>query len=224
MKRIPEAEELMDLPHQALAYARADFTGPNTIFVDIFAAKFPSFNGGKILDLGCGPADITMRFAWRYPQAKVLGLDGAAAMLDIARKVIASDPSLAGRVNVGHWHIGIDPNPPGAERFDAVVSNSLLHHMRDPLGLWRAIRACAAPGAPVLVMDLFRPQSRAEAEEIVAKYAGQEPEILRRDFLTSLLAAYRPAEILEQLKSVKLDSLRIEVATDRHLIVSGLAG
>jgi hypothetical protein len=28
-------------------------------------------------------------------------------------------------------------------------------------------------------MDLIRPQSRIEAEQIVEKYAGKEPEVLR---------------------------------------------
>ena len=89
--------------------------------------------------------------------------------------------------------------------------------MRDPLDLWRAIRALAAPGAAVLVMDLIRPQSRIEAEQIVDKYAGKEPEVLRDDFLNSLRIAYRP----RQLVSVNMDPLHVEVVTDRHFIVFG---
>ena len=222
MNRVPEAEELMDAPPHALAYARGDFTEPNSKFVAFFSEKFPAFPGEKILDLGCGPADITIRLALRYPQASVAGLDGAEAMLDIARTNILRHASLATRVHVRRWHIGKETNPLGAEQFNAVVSNSLLHHMGDPLDLWKAIRSCAAPGAAVLVMDLIRPQSRVEAEKVVETYAGQEPEVLRGDFLASLLAAYRPAEILEQLKSINMDSLHIEIATDRHLIVFGL--
>jgi hypothetical protein len=102
-----------------------------------------------------------------------------------------------------------------------VVSNSLLHHMHDPLDLWRAIRALAAPGAAVLVMDLIRPQSLIEAEQTVEKYADKEPEVLRGDFLNSLVAAYRPTEIVEQLVLVNMKSLHIEVVSDRHLIVFG---
>lgn len=93
--------------------------------------------------------------------------------------------------------------------------------MPDPLDLWRAIRALAAPGAAVLVMDLIRPRSLTEAEQIVEKYAGKEPEVLRDDFLNSLLAAYRPTEIMEQLVSVNMGPLHMEVVTDRHFIVFG---
>jgi trans-aconitate methyltransferase len=220
VKRVRE-EELMDVPLQAEAYANADFSEPNSKFVAHFADKFPAFRGDRILDLGCGPADITVRFAARYPQARVVGMDGADAMLDIAREIILQHAALANRVDVRRWHIGREENPLGTEVFDAVVSNSLLHHLRDPLDLWKAIRACAAPGAAVLIMDLIRPQSRIEAEMIVEKYAGKETEVLKGDFLKSLLAAYRPAEIMEQLVSINMNSLQIEVVSDRHLIAFG---
>ena len=56
VKRTPE-EELMDLPFHPQTYASADFSEPN--FVALFSEKFPAFNGQQIIDLGCGPADIT---------------------------------------------------------------------------------------------------------------------------------------------------------------------
>jgi SAM-dependent methyltransferase len=220
MERIPE-DELMDMPLNAQAYAGADFSEPNSKFVAQFSDKFPAFNGEHIIDLGCGPADITIRLAALYPRARVVGLDGADAMLDIARKAIFRQAALANRVEVRRWQIGKEVYPVGSEVFDAVVSNSLLHHMRDPLDLWRVIRERAAPGAAVLVMDLIRPQSRVDAENIVEKYSDTEPDVLRVDFLNSLLAAYRPDEIMQQLVSINMDSLHIEVISDRHFIVFG---
>jgi ubiquinone/menaquinone biosynthesis C-methylase UbiE len=220
VKRVREAE-LMDVPLNANAYAVADFSEPNSKFVSLFAEKFPVFDGQKIIDLGCGPADITVRFAQRYPQARVVGVDGADAMLDIARKVILEHTALAHRIEVRRWHMGREVKPFGSEVFDAVVSNSLLHHMDNPLDLWRTICACAAPGAAVLVMDLIRPQSRNEADSIVEKHSGGEADVLKGDFLNSLLAAYRPTEIMDQLASVRMESLRVEVVSDRHLIVFG---
>jgi trans-aconitate methyltransferase len=220
VNRVPE-EELMDVQRNAQAYAGADFSEPNAKFLALFSDKFPAFHGQQILDLGCGPADITIQLARRYPRARVVGTDGADAMLDIARKTILRHASLANRVDVRRWHIGWEANPFGSNAFHAVVSNSLLHHMRDPLDLWRTIHACAAPGTTVLVMDLIRPQSRIEAEKIVETYAGKETEVLRADFLNSLLAAYRPVEIMEQLVSLNMGSLQIETVSDRHLIVFG---
>jgi len=223
LKRVPE-KELMDVPVGAQAYADADFSESNSKFVALFSEKFPAFKGQRILDVGCGPADITMRLAARYPQVGVVGVDGSASMIDIAKNAILRHGPLADRIDVRNWYIGRQENPLGSEAFHAVVSNSLLHHLRDPLDLWRTIRACAAPDAAILVMDLIRPQSRNEAERIVDTYAGKEPEVLRRDFLNSLLAAYRPAEIMVQLASLGMESLRIEVVSDRHFIVFGSIG
>lgn len=220
MKRVPE-EELMDLPLNAEAYANADFSEPNSKFAALFAEKFPGFNGRNIIDLGCGPADITLRLASQYPQARVIGVDGADAMLEIAGQNILRHPDLASRVAVRKGHIGHEEDLAVLGPFDAVASNSLLHHLRDPLDLWQAARALAGSGAAVLVMDLFRPGCVDEAENIVAAYAGNEPEVLRRDFFNSLLAAYRPPEIRDQLVRAGMESLRIETVSDRHLIVYG---
>jgi cyclopropane fatty-acyl-phospholipid synthase-like methyltransferase len=211
----------MDTPQNAQAYAEIDFSEPNSKFVAHFAEKFPHFDGRSILDLGCGPGDIAIRLAKRYPAANVTGLDGAVAMIDIARQAIARD-GLPDRVDAKRWHIGREPNPAAPRRFDAVVSNSLLHHMNDPLDLWKAIRASAAPGAAVLVMDLFRPPSRQAAKVIVETYAGGEIELFKTDFLNSLLAAYRPDEVADQLAAAGLDSLRVDIVSDRHLMVFGL--
>ncbi len=62
MDRVLEPE-LMDDPTQAEAYAGADFAEENQGFVDRFKEYFPDFLQGKVLDLGCGPADIPIRFA-----------------------------------------------------------------------------------------------------------------------------------------------------------------
>jgi cyclopropane fatty-acyl-phospholipid synthase-like methyltransferase len=219
VERVPE-EELMDSLENAQAYADVDFSEPNSKFVAHFAGKFPGFSGGGILDLGCGPGDIAIRLARRYPAARIAGLDGATAMVEIARKAVARD-GLTDRVEVQRWHIGREANPLASRLFDAVVSNSLLHHMSDPLELWNAVRSCAAPGAAVLVMDLFRPPSQQEARNIVETYAGGDPEIFKTDFLNSLLASYRPAEVVDQLAAADLASLQVDVVSDRHLMVVG---
>ena len=53
-------------------------------------------------------------------------------------------------------------------------------------------------------MDLFRPDDRRRAQELVRTYCGDEPEILQRDFYHSLLAAYRPDEVSDQLREADL--------------------
>jgi hypothetical protein len=71
-------------------------------------------------------------------------------------------------------------------------------------------------------MDLLRPDSPEEAQAIVDRYASRAPEILRRDFYNSLLAAFTEDEIASQLARMNLTRLLIDVPDDRHWVVGGL--
>ena len=44
---------------------------------------------------------------------------------------------------------------------------------------------------------------------------------MRRDFYNSLLAAFTPNEIQEQLADAELDYLGIKIISDRHLLIFG---
>lgn len=218
MDRTPEPE-LMDDVAQAEAYAHADFESAHSSFIHFFRERFPDEDiTGHVLDLGCGPADISIRFARAYPRCVVHGVDGAAAMLAFGRKRLEQE-GLQARVQLVQGYL------PGArlpcEQYDAVISNSLLHHLHDPAVLWRLLRQYARPGAPLFVMDLMRPASRAAAEALVEEYAAGEPAILRHDFLHSLLAAYRLDEIEAQLRQAELSYLKVETVSDRHVLVHG---
>lgn len=218
MNRIPEPE-LMDDPAQALAYARADFEQPHTRFIAQFRACFPDWPGrGHVLDLGCGPGDICRRFAQAFPETVVHGVDAATAMLHIGREDLR-EAGLDRRIELFKGYL------PGAllplEEYDAVISNSLLHHLHDPLALWQSILRHAAPDAPVFVMDLRRPASRNDAAALVDTYAAGEPEVLRTDFHNSLLAAYRVEELDAQLHDIGIEWLRLQALGDRHIIAYG---
>jgi SAM-dependent methyltransferase len=218
MHRIPEPE-LMDEAEQARAYAMADFAEPNERFVRYFEDEYPGLRTGAVLDLGCGPGDIVLRLASRQPGLAVHGIDGAEAMLRFANERLQATPGLRGRVQ---FIAGVLPGAtlplPG---YDAVISNSLLHHLHDPGVFWRAVLEAGMPGAAVLVMDLFRPDSVAAAEAIVAQYSGGEPEVLQRDFLASLCAAFEPGEVRAQLHQHGLGTLQVRTVSDRHLLVTG---
>ncbi|MFU8877504.1 MAG: class I SAM-dependent methyltransferase, partial [Wenzhouxiangellaceae bacterium] len=104
--------------------------------------------------------------------------------------------------------------------FDAVVSNSLLHHLPDPTILWHSIRELARPGAWVQVMDLARPDNADTVARLVDLYAAGEPDLLRRDFSNSLHAAWRVEEINDQLAEAGL-RLQCRQISDRHWQVAG---
>jgi SAM-dependent methyltransferase len=218
MQRVLEPE-LMDDPVQAAAYAEADFDDSNSLFVDLFRERFPDFPGrGVVLDLGCGPGDIALRLARLWPGCEIHGLDGAGAMLDLARRAAAQAGPVGERVRFVQ---GLVPNPAlPASRYDAIVSNSLLHHLHRPAGLWETVLRAGAPWAPVLIMDLARPPDRDTARGIVDAYAADDPEVLRTDFYHSLLAAFEPEEVVAQLVAAGLD-FEVARVSDRHLAAWG---
>jgi cyclopropane fatty-acyl-phospholipid synthase-like methyltransferase len=215
MDRVLESE-LMEDPEQAAAYAAADFSQENQGFVDRFEEYFPGFSSGRVLDAGCGPADIPIRFARRYP-CHLTAVDASPAMIRLAEQAV-SQAGLSDRITVQCERFEAVP---GANVFDAVLSNSLLHHLPNPLQFWNKLRQLVKPGSPVLVMDLLRPDSPEEAQAIVDRYASGAPAVLRRDFFNSLMAAFTEDEVTTQLARMNLTRLLIDVIDDRHWVVGG---
>ena len=222
MQRIPEPE-LMNDAHQAQAYAEADFSEPHTAFIDQLQKAHPHLPpSGHALDLGCGPADITLRFAKAFPQWTVDGLDAAEAMLEWGRKAIRTAieaDQITDRIVLQKAYLPRDDAP--RSHYDFIFSNSLLHHLADPLDLWRSLQRWGAPTTPVFIMDLMRPESPAIAQALVDQYAQGEPDILRHDFYHSLLAAYTLEEVRTQLEQMDLRHLQVQAISDRHWIVWG---
>lgn len=217
LARIPEPE-LMDDDEQAAAYANADFAAVNQAFVDRFVAWLGGERPARIVDLGCGPADICIRLCRALPHVRITAIDGSPAMLDQASAAV-SKAGLAHRIALLRQTL---PGPPPAETFDVVMSNSLLHHLHDPAVMWQEVIALAAPGARVFVVDLYRPPSREAVQAIVDEHAAGEPDVLRRDFYNSLLAAFTVVEVNQQLQAAGLaPGLHAEAISDRHMLISG---
>ena len=221
MERIPEPE-LMDDPAQALAYAASDFSRSDRAMVADLLDRSGAELGSEILDLGCGPGNITFllaeALAARDPAATVLGVDGAPRMLAIAeerRRLHPRGASIA-------FHAELLPCPSLAgRRFSAVVSNSLLHHLHQPHQLWEALSQLGAPGAVVAVRDLRRPPDAAALEALLERHgAGLDP-LVQRDYAHSLRAAFRAGEVRQQLDQAGLPELEVQEIDDQYLEVRG---
>lgn len=215
LARTPEPE-LMDEAAQAAAYAQADFSASHGAIVAALVARL-GCPAGRVLDLGCGPADISVRLAQACPDCTIDGVDGAPAMLAEGQQRLVAE-ALESRIALYRVRLPDDPLP--ASGYDAIVSNSLLHHLHEPAILWTAIRQAAAPGASVFVADLARPASEAAVDDLVTSVAAAEPAVLQRDFRASLHAAFTPAEVEEQLARAGL-ALAVERLDDHHLLVHG---
>ena len=218
MQRIPEPELMLDLD-QAKAYAEADFAAPHQQIANRFGETFPGLAlTGTVLDLGCGPADLLIRFARAWPEAHFHGIDGSTAMLAEGTTAIANQ-SLDSRISLHKQLLPASALP--LPTYQAVISNSLLHHLHHPEVLWQTIKQASAPGTAIYITDLRRPESTRQAQNLVDTYASSEPAVLREDFYHSLLAAFTPVEIQQQLDDAGLTGLQIEITSDRHMQISG---
>jgi len=217
MKRTTEPE-LMDNALQAKAYAEADFESAHSALINQFTELFPDLEvTGELLDLGCGPGDISFRFAKLFGQANITGIDGAQAMLELAR-MRAESESLTHRIEFKETIIPSSTIP--KKPYKLIVSNSLLHHLHNPDVLWNTVLQHSNPETVLFIADLCRPQNGEKARQIVAEFAANESNLLREDFYNSLLAAFRPDEIKGQLTKAGLEHLSI-TQTGHHLFIYG---
>lgn len=220
MKRIPEAE-LMNDQAQVQAYAMADFAEPHQAFIGHLLHRQPrvaQLSEGWALDLGCGPADISRRFALACPALQVDAVDAAGQMIVMA-EYLNRQHGLQDRI---HLHTcAIDEMTSRQGGYQVIFSNSLLHHLHNPMDLWDAVKRLGTTETSVFIMDLIRPNHPDEAHRLVENYAHDEPQILRDDFFHSLCAAYRIDEIRQQLMQAKLNTLQIQSVSDRHMIIYG---
>ncbi|MGY6553195.1 MAG: class I SAM-dependent methyltransferase [Wenzhouxiangella sp.] len=216
MQRVPEPE-LMDEPAQARAYAEADFSEPNQLFTEAARLALQTRQAGCLIDLGCGPGDIALRLARALPGWHITALDAGPNMLALARQAI-ENAGFSTRISPLLARL---PEDCPDQRFDALVSNSLLHHLPDPMSLWLSVTRLAKPGAYVQIMDLHRPDSVARARDLVDVHAADAPSVLREDFYNSLRAAWTAEEVREQFESAGLTDLRLSRPTERHWMASG---
>lgn len=212
--------ELMDEQEQAAAYADADWSEAHGKIPGYFRDRFPQFTAGRVIDLGCGPADVTLRFVKAFPEVTALGVDGSEAMLVFGRRHVRA-AALDSRVTLENRYL---PDAGVQTRiFDAVICNSLLHHFADPVALWRTAAMCAKPDAPVLLVDLLRPPDQAAVARLVNAHANDAPPVLRRDFAASLHAAYTLEEVRQQLRAAQLPHFQIDQVDELHFVGWGLA-
>lgn len=214
MQRIPEPE-VMDTPERAEAYAHTDFSAVNAAFVEKLLALTDRSREYHALDLGTGPGDIPVRVRQVRPDWPIAAVDASLPMLKLARAAAGAKSSPLFALADAKLLPFVD------QSFDLLFSNSLLHHLPDPLPFWCEVRRLAKPGAVIFVRDLFRPSTPGDAQRLVNTYAAGEHPLLREDFYNSFLAAFTPGEIRDQLVACGLSRLDITEVTDRHVDIFG---
>ena len=105
-------------------------------FVDL-VQRVPVTDQRSIVDLGCGPGNLTRLLAEAWPTAHVRGLDSSAAMIETARRDVPEiEFELA---DLRDWVAR-------GEDVDVLISNATLQWLPDHLDLIPAIAERVRPG------------------------------------------------------------------------------
>ena len=141
----------------------------------------------RILELGCGTGNLSLRLVNRFPAAAVTLVDAAPEMLHVAgARIAAQRPDSAGRVTLVASRFQELELADGS--FDAVVASFSLHHLPDLAPLYRRARRWLAGGGVLRNADAFAgPTPRLHASYLERWMSfWREPGNLNADELRSL--------------------------------------
>jgi ubiquinone/menaquinone biosynthesis C-methylase UbiE len=203
--------EVMDTLEEALAYDAMDHADVNQQFVADLLATIGE--GRDILDLGAGTGQIPIELCRQCAECRVLAVDLSVSMLDTARINI----ELAGLMD----RIALDRAdakalPYDDEQFHSTISNSIVHHVAEPLPVLSEALRVTAGGGRIFFRDLLRPGDEGKLESLVEQYAGGEEEHARRMFRESLHAALTIEELRALVEQLGYPGDSVTQTTDRH--------
>jgi SAM-dependent methyltransferase len=236
--------EVMDTAQEAIDYDSMDHAAVNRLFVTdfLFAALEAGLPVGEdsnhtvemasektaqspadwveVLDLGTGTAQIPIELCRRTPNVRLVAIDLAAEMLHVA-KLNVELASLRDRVML--QLIDAKELPFETGRFDAIMSNSIVHHIPEPASVLAETVRVVRPGGLVFVRDLLRPESEAEVRGLVALYAADCNDHQRLMFDASLRAALTLFELRTLVATLGFPADTVRQTSDRHWTWSAIA-
>ena len=104
--------------------------------------------------------------------------------------------------------------------FEGVISNSLVHHLPDPLPFFREIKRVLKPQGFLLLRDLLRPETPEIAQQMVDAIGPDYDDHQRQLFYDSLCAAFTLKEVQELLQQAGWENVSVYQSSDRHWTAS----
>ncbi|MGE5656773.1 MAG: class I SAM-dependent methyltransferase [Actinomycetota bacterium] len=210
MQRVLEPE-VMDTWEEAVEYDSMDFSEVNTAFAKSTTALGPEV--GKILDAGTGTARIPIIIAKLQPQWQIVGIDLSENMLKIGRENVKA-AGLQSQIQLEQVDAKQMPYPDSS--FDLVISNSILHHLPDPLPFLKELKRVLKPNGSIFLRDLLRPMDGAMRDRLVELYAPDCNDHQKQLFSDSLQAAFTLNEVAQMIQAAELEGVKVYQSSDRH--------
>ena len=204
--------EAMDSAEEVREYREMNHELVNQCFVsDLIAGGSV---GPKVVDLGCGTAQIPVYLCQQRGDVQVMGIDASIEMLEAARIEIELG-GVQGRVFLEHADCKALAEFE-SEMADTVISNSLIHHVAEPTTVVDCGIRILKPGGRLFIRDLVRPASERDVEALVMEHAGNESEFARQLLRQSFHAALTLDEIQSLAQSLGIPSETVNLTSDRH--------
>ncbi len=210
MQRVTEPE-VMDSQEEAIAYDAMDFTEVNTAFAQR-AIELGSLSG-LMLDAGTGTARIPILICQERPQWQIIGIDLAESMLQVGRKNV-EQAGLQQQITLESVDAKQLPYPDA--HFDMVISNSLIHHLPDPLPFLKELKRVLKPNGGILIRDLIRPMNEDIMNGLVDSIGTEYDEHQKMLFRDSLHAAFTLDEVNQLVLDAGLEGAKLYQSSDRH--------
>ena len=107
--------------------------------LEVNIAKFEPIEGKKLLDVGCGSGRFCLAYAHKGA-AKVVGVDFAPAMIEIADKLAAEQ----GVGDICEYRVGRFPDviTEEDEKFDGCSGNGFFDYVEEPVSIVKAMKDC----------------------------------------------------------------------------------
>ena len=144
---------------------------------------------------------------------RVAGVDLAQEMLRVGRRNV-TDAGLAGRALLQRARVTALPFRDACAM--VLMSNSLMHHLPDPIAAFGEMCRVVSPGGVVFIRDLFRPASRLELDRLVHVHAAAATPAQRQLFADSLHAALTLDEVRDIVRTLPFSTASVEATSDRH--------
>jgi len=105
-----------------------------------------------LLDVGCGPASITLDFATRLPEGHVYGIDLGESVIQKARE-LADHQQASNATFITGDIFDLKTCGLGDIKFDIIHANQTLLHIPDRAGALRAMKRALKPGGVIAIRD-----------------------------------------------------------------------
>ena len=212
LQRILEPE-VMDTPEEACEYDSMDHSQVNEVFCNDFFAARNLTDGVQILDVGTGTAQIPIAMCKRNSGLKITAIDLAESMLTLGNKNIQT-----ARLEDSITLVQVDSKkmPYPDESFDQVVSNSIIHHIPNPVECFKEMIRVTKKDGLLFIRDLLRPFSLVELQNIVNLHAGDATPKQKQLFTDSLHASLSLAEVREMVKRFGFEAFTVIQSSNRH--------